>query len=86
MKVITGAQLRMARGFLKWSAKELAEKAGLGVATVIRMEEYDGLPNAKGANIEAVYEVLQKALKKRGAELTYNNGHGPGICLEKPIS
>ena len=86
MKVITGAQIRMARGFLKWSAKQLAEQAGLGVATVIRMEEYDGLPNAKGANIEAVYGVLQKALKERGAELTYNDGHGPGVCLKKPVS
>jgi predicted transcriptional regulator len=86
MKVVTGAQIRMARGFLKWSAKQLAEQAGIGVATVVRMEDYDGLPNAKGSNIEAVYEVLQKALKERGAELTYNDNHGPGVCLKQPIT
>lgn len=86
MKVITGAQIRMARGFLKWSAKQLAEEAGLGVATVIRMEDYDGLPNAKGGNIEAVYEVLQKALNQRDAALTFNDSHGPGVCLKKPLS
>ena len=83
MKVITGAQMRMARGFLKWSAKQLSEEAGIGVATVKRMEEFDRLPNAKGANIEAVYDALQNALHERGAELTFSDSHGPGVCLKK---
>lgn len=55
--------MRMARGFLKWSEKQLSEEAGIGVATVKRMEEFDRLPNAKGANIEAVYDALKKSLK-----------------------
>jgi transcriptional regulator with XRE-family HTH domain len=59
--MFTGAQLRMARSFLKWSAVELAEKAGVGLSTVQRMELDDGFPAARGGNIEAVYKTLVAA-------------------------
>jgi len=48
----------MARGYLRWSAKELGEKAGVAESTVKRMEHDDGFPIARGANIEAVYKTL----------------------------
>ena len=51
--MISGAQVRMARGYLKWSAKELAERAGVAESTVKRIEAEDGFPAARGANIEA---------------------------------
>jgi transcriptional regulator with XRE-family HTH domain len=59
--MITGAQMRMARGYLRWSAKELADKAGVAESTVKRMEQDEGFPIARGANIEAVYKTLADA-------------------------
>ncbi len=53
--IISGAQVRMARGLLRWSVQELAEKSGVGISTVRRIEEADGLPNARIENIQAIY-------------------------------
>jgi hypothetical protein len=48
----------MARSFLKWSAIELAEKAGVSLSTIQRMELDDGFPAARGGNIDAIYKTL----------------------------
>jgi transcriptional regulator with XRE-family HTH domain len=82
--MITGAQLRMARGYLRWSAKELADKAGVAESTIKRMEQDDGFPIARGANIEAVYKTLADA----GIMFVPENGGGVGIRLRKsaPVS
>lgn len=48
----------MARGLLRWSVQELAEKSGVGVSTVRRIEEADSLPNARIENIQAVHGAL----------------------------
>jgi transcriptional regulator with XRE-family HTH domain len=78
--MITGAQLRMARGYLRWSAKELADRAGVADSTIKRMEQDDGFPIARGANIEAVYKTLADA----GIIFVPENGGGVGIRLRKP--
>ena len=77
--MITGAQIRMARGYLRWSAKELGEKAGVAESTVKRMEHDDGFPIARGANIEAVYKTLTEA----GIVFLGENGDGVGVRLRK---
>lgn len=77
--MITGAQIRMARGYLRWSAKELADKAGVAESTVKRMEGEDGFPVARGANIEAVYKTLLRA----GVEFIPENGGGAGVRLRR---
>ncbi|MDZ3824661.1 MAG: helix-turn-helix transcriptional regulator [Pseudoxanthomonas sp.] len=77
--MITGAQIRMARGYLRWSAKELAEKSGVAESTVKRMELEDGFPAARGSNIQAVYEALCEA----GVIFIPENGGGPGVRLRK---
>ena len=78
--MITGAQLRMARGYLRWSAKELADKAGVAESTIKRMEQDEGFPIARGANIKAVYKTLANA----GIVFVPENGGGVGIRLRKP--
>src|SRR5271167_4505060 len=78
--MITGAQLRMARGYLRWSAKELADRAGVAESTIKRMEQDEGFPIARGANIEAVYRTLVNA----GIIFVPENGGGVGIRLRKP--
>jgi transcriptional regulator with XRE-family HTH domain len=80
--MITGAQIRMARGYLRWSAKELADKAGVAESTIKRMEQDEGFPVARGANIEAVYKTLTEA----GIAFIAENGGGVGIRLRKPVA
>jgi transcriptional regulator with XRE-family HTH domain len=77
--MITGAQIRMARGYLRWSAKELADKAGVAESTIKRMEQDEGFPIARGSNIEAVYKTLTGA----GIVLVPENGGGVGVRLRK---
>lgn len=57
--MISGSQIRMARAFLRWSVKDLAESAGVGDSTVKRMEAVDGVPNTQGRNLAAVQECLE---------------------------
>lgn len=61
MELFTGAQVRMARAYLKWSIAELAEKSGVGISTIQRIEGEDGFPAARGGNIDAVYKALSAA-------------------------
>ena len=77
--MITGAQIRMARGYLRWSAKELADKAGVAESTIKRMEQDEGFPVARGSNIEAVYKTLMNA----GILLVPENGGGVGVRIRK---
>jgi hypothetical protein len=53
-------------------------------STIKRMEQDDGFPIARGANIEAVYETLAEA----GIVFVPENGGGVGIRLRRraPIS
>jgi transcriptional regulator with XRE-family HTH domain len=69
----------MARGYLRWSAKELAVKAGVAESTIKRMEQDEGFPVARGANIEAVYKTLTGA----GIVFLPENGGGVGVRLQK---
>jgi transcriptional regulator with XRE-family HTH domain len=59
--MVTGAQVRMARAFLRWSAVELAEKSGVGISTINRIEADNGFPASRGGNIEAVHNALVAA-------------------------
>jgi len=77
--MLTSDQIRAARALLRWSAQDLAGKAGIGISTVQRMENADGVPSASGKNLEAV----QRALERAGVEFITENGGGPGVRLKK---
>ena len=77
--MITGAQIRMARGHLKWSVEELAKRAGVGLSTVRRMESVDGPPPSTVANLQAV----QRAFESAGIDFISANGGGPGVRLRQ---
>jgi hypothetical protein len=62
---------------LGWAAKELAQRAGLGLATVKRSELGDP---------RITYETraaLVRALEEGGVVLTLREGEGPGAFLER---
>jgi transcriptional regulator with XRE-family HTH domain len=76
--MITGGQIRAARGLLRWSAEVLAERSRLGVATIRRAEASDGRPNLTEANAAAVQSVFEAA----GIEFIAENGGGAGVRLK----
>ena len=71
--MITGGQIRAARGFLRWSAEDLAARADIGVQTVRRAERADGTPNMLANKMEAI----KQALEASGIE--FLEGEAPGV-------
>jgi transcriptional regulator with XRE-family HTH domain len=71
-------QLRAARGLLGWSQTELAERAGLSLPTVKRVESGTGPRVSNEAQTK-----LQRALESAGVEFIDENGGGPGVRLRK---
>lgn len=80
--MLTGAQIRAARGLLGWSQKELSKKAELGFATVQRAER-------EAASIKGMVDTavkIQTALKHAGIEfIDADEEKGPGVRLTRPI-
>ncbi len=77
------AQLRAARSLLGWKQTELAEKSGVGIATIRRLEAQSDI--LRGMS-ETVWK-LQKALEDGGVDFIDGDGStGPGIKLSKPLS
>ena len=76
--MLTSDQIRVARALLRWSARQLAEKAGVHITTVQRMERGDG---PVGGMVQTLAKV-QRALEGAGVEFTAQNG-GLGVRLNK---
>lgn len=77
--MITGLQIRAARGALGWSATELAEKAGVSLRTIARFEEIDGIPPSRTNTLVDV----TKALEAAGVEFIGTPEDGPGVRLRR---
>jgi len=75
--MITSCQIRAARALINWSARELADKSGLGVATIRRMELADGVPSSNAQNLE----LIQKTLEGLGVEFVGSPEDRPGVRL-----
>jgi transcriptional regulator with XRE-family HTH domain len=77
--MITVEQIRMARAALKWGVRRLAAEAGVGVATVVRIEQAGaGVPRAHSATTAAIEEAFARA----GVVLIpADQDGGPGVRL-----
>lgn len=82
--MITADQLRAARALAGMDQRTLAEKAGVSLPTIQRME-------ASSGNVRGVVETLTKivaALDQAGIELIGENmpshGQGRGVRLKQP--
>ena len=80
--MITSCQIRAARALINWSARELAEKAGVGVATVRRMELADSIPSSNAITLN----LVQKTLEFAGVEFIGDQDNAPGVRLVKAAS
>lgn len=79
--MLTGAQIRAARGLLDWSAQKLAERSGVSYGAIQKAETSDGIPPMQVRNLVA----LKRALEAAGVVLIdgeYSGGGGPGVRLK----
>ena len=59
--MITAEQIKGARAMLRWSAKILADRAGLSLATIQRMEAARGVPTSSAKNVEIIQHTFEDA-------------------------
>jgi transcriptional regulator with XRE-family HTH domain len=76
--MISTDQVRAARALLRWSAQELADASGVGVATIRRMEVVDGVPSGQIRSLLAI----QTALESAGVEFIGSPTDNPGVRLK----
>ncbi|MGZ8407798.1 MAG: helix-turn-helix domain-containing protein [Caulobacteraceae bacterium] len=79
--MISGAQLRAARALLGMDQRELAERAGLSVPTIQRMEGSDGSVRAIVDSLEKVMEALTEAGVEMIGDGAASHGEGGGVRL-----
>jgi predicted transcriptional regulator len=72
------SQVRASRALLGWSQSKLARVAGVGLATLQRIEQREGV--VKG-NFSTVLKI-QKALEKAGILFTDDEGGEIGVRLQ----
>lgn len=82
---VTGAQIRAARGFLKWSISRLAEQSGVGISTIQKIEDVDGDPSVEStlkwrsdARTESLTKIVT-AMEKAGIRFLSPDGPWEGI-------
>jgi len=62
LKLISGSQVRAARGLLRWSVNELAEASGVSRSSIRRIEEEDGIPEARDVrSLQKIRAALEDA-------------------------
>lgn len=74
--MISGPQIRAARGFLDWTQRELATIAVVPVFSIKRIEHEENGKSTLGAQLAAV----QATLEAEGIEFT-GDGGVPGVRL-----
>jgi transcriptional regulator with XRE-family HTH domain len=72
MNMMTGAQIRAARGFLDWTVRDLGKKSKVHFNTIHAIER--GKSTAKPETLAAIRRTLEKA----GVQFT----SGPGVRLK----
>jgi hypothetical protein len=82
---ITGAQIRAARAFLRWTIADLARAADVGLSTIQEVEKIDGEPRVASTlqwRSDAREEALVKmrsALEEAGITFLPESVHGVGL-------
>ena len=72
-------QIKAARALLNWSQSDLAQKSGVSVPTIKRLEAADGL---LGGRIETATRLCG-ALEKEGVQFTGSTEKGLGVRIVK---
>ena len=75
--MVSSSQIKAARAMLGWSAIELANRSGVGSASIKRYEVQDGVPVANTKNLMSIRNALEEA----GIEFTGDPLVSPGVTL-----
>lgn len=76
--MITGRQLRAARGLVGMEQIELAKRARVARGTIRRMESFEGEIGSRTSTLSKVLATLERA----GVE--FLGGDQPGVRMRKP--
>jgi hypothetical protein len=76
--MVSSCQIKAARAMLGWSAIELANRSGVGSASIKRYEVQDGVPVANTKNLMAIRNTLENA----GVQFTGDPLVNPGVTLD----
>ena len=77
--MISSRQIKAARALLGWKGQDLADKSGVGVATLRRYEAQDGIPNANKFVLMAIKSCLEEA----GIVFSGDPVKSPGVSLNQ---
>jgi transcriptional regulator with XRE-family HTH domain len=81
--MITGPQMRAARALLEFDQRDLAQRAGLSLPTIQRMESSEGVIRG---NVDSLMKLVD-ALAAAGIELigegAVSHGGGRGVRLKR---
>jgi transcriptional regulator with XRE-family HTH domain len=80
--MITSAQLRAARALLGIDQRELAQRCGLSLPTIQRMEASDGVIRGNVDSLMKLVEALASAGIELIAEGAASSGGGRGVRLK----
>ena len=72
------AQIRAARALLGWSQENLARRAAIGLATLRRIEQNEGIVKGNFSTISKI----QRALEQAGIHFTEDNTGEIGVRLK----
>ena len=76
---ITSEQIRAARSVLCWSTSELAERTGVGIATLKRYEAVTGVPKSR----KGILDIIRKTFESAGIEFIGTPDDAPGIRIHR---
>ena len=79
--MLTGAQIRAARGLLNMSVAELASRTGLAVNTIRRAEA----TNEEAPITQANIKLLTATLREAGVSFIEAGTMGPGVQLTNAL-
>jgi len=77
--MVTGLQIKSGRVLLGWTAKDLAERAHVGLSTVLRLERNH--EEARG-NAQSISRIEQ-TLEMMGVAFVHDTDGGIGVMLNK---
>lgn len=79
--MLTSEQIRAARALLRMEQKDLAERSGVSLPSIKRLEQMNG---ALTATRVSTVEAIRAALETAGVTFIAQNGGGAGVRLAKP--
>ena len=77
--MISSDQIRAAKAILRWSGEELAQRAGVSLSTIRRVESSVGVPEAQ--NMKTLLSI-KRALEEGGVEFIGTPDDRPGVRLK----